>query len=415
MRPRGDRTYHDPLHGAITLSARDTTEALLIQLIDTPAFQRLRRIRQLGTASLTFHGAEGSRFTHSLGVMAVARQVCDRLIAAYPELQPYRTVVLVGALLHDIGHGPFSHTGEDIFQSNHEVWTLRILKEFQPVASLLHQFSSSLIPELAQIYDKDFALPLAWQLVSSQLDCDRLDYLMRDSYFTGAAYGNLDLDRILLALDYDPVSRQLVVIRKGLAAIEHYLVVRSFMYSQVYNHPKNIAAAWVLEQAFVRAKALLIAGKITADSTVTAWLSQPQSLSLEQYLAADDIVFTYHLQVWRSSRDLQLADLCRRYLDRDLLKALDISHLPADQQADLQTQAQQLARQAGFDPVAYIGKKVAHSRGYTLYQRGINLQTSQGLKEISDISPLVRTLTQPQERVLLLYPREIEEALKGKV
>jgi uncharacterized protein len=407
------RTYHDPLHGAITLTARDATEALLIQLIDTPAFQRLRRIRQLGTASLTFHGAEGSRFTHSLGVMTVARQVCDRLIGAYPELHPYRPLILIGALLHDVGHGPFSHTGEDIFQTNHEAWTLRILKESSPVATLLNQFSPDLISELAQIYAKEFALPLVWQLVSSQLDCDRLDYLMRDSYFTGAAYGNLDLDRILLALDYDPVSRQLVVVRKGLAAIEHYLVVRSFMYSQVYNHPKNIAAAWGLEQAFKRAQILLRQGQLTADPTVTAWLTQPShQLSLAEYLAADDIVFTYHLQRWQTGPDVQLADLCRRYLDRDLLKILEIGHYPADQQQQLQAQAQQLAAQAGLAPEIYTGTKIARSRGYTLYQRGIKLQTSQGLQEISEVSPLVQTLTQPHERVLLLYPREIETKLR---
>jgi uncharacterized protein len=342
-------------------------------------------------------------------VMAVARRVCDRLIHAYPQLRAYRTPILCGALLHDLGHGPFSHTGEDIFQSNHELWTLRILQEEGPVAKLLTHASSSLIQDLTEIYQKIFPLPLAWQLVSSQLDCDRLDYLMRDSYFTGAAYGNLDLDRILLALDYDPVSRQLVVIRKGLAAIEHYLVVRSFMYSQVYNHPKNIAAAWLLEQIFSRAKTLL--GKIPTDATVTAWLGQPiDQLHLDQYLAGDDIVFTYHLQQWQSAEDLELADLCRRYLNRDLPKALEITHFPPAQQQQLQEQAQDFAAQCGFSP-AYIGRKVAHSRGYTLYQRGIKLQTSQGLQEISEVSPLVQTLTHPQAKVLLLYPREIEAAL----
>ncbi len=110
--------------------------------------------------------------------------------------------------------------------------------------------------------------------MSSQLDCDRLDYLMRDSYFTGTSYGRIDLDRILMALRYDPVTQQLVVARKGMAAIEHYLIVRYFMYAQVYNHPKNIAASWILEQVMVRARELLQIDQLEADDTVHAWLTE---------------------------------------------------------------------------------------------------------------------------------------------
>jgi uncharacterized protein len=347
-----------------------------------------------------------------LGVMAVARRIFDRLAGRYPELQPYRPLVLCGALLHDVGHGPFSHTGEDIFQGNHETWTHRVLLESPAVTSLLNQFHPTLRENLVAIYQKQFPLPLVWQLVSSQLDCDRLDYLMRDSYFTGAAYGNLDLDRIVLALNYDPVSQQLVVVRKGLAAIEHYLVVRYFMYAQVYNHPKNIAAAWDLERVFQRARELLPTGKLWADNTVTNWLSCPsEKLSLEEYLAGDDIVFTYHLQRWQAGPDPLLADLCRRYLDRDLLKALDVSHLCETERTQLLQQTRQLLQRLGWVGDYYAGLRVALSRGYTLYQKGIKLQTQQGLQEINQVSPLVQTLTQPYQRVWLLYPREIEAEL----
>lgn len=405
-----ERTYHDPLHGAIALDGRDPTEALLIRLIDTPAFQRLRRVRQLGSASLTFHGAESSRFTHSIGVLAIARRAFDRLAKTYPQLQPYRAVVLCAALLHDVGHGPFSHTGEEVFGSNHEHWTSRILQESLPIREALDILDPTLLEQMLQVYLKKHPIPLVWQLVSSQLDCDRLDYLMRDSYFTGASYGRIDLDRILMAMRYDPVTQQLVVARKGMTAVEHYLIVRYFMYAQVYNHPKNIAACWVLQQAFVRARELLQQGMLEVDDTVKAWLSGDcAQLPLQQYLAADDGVFTYHLQRWQTSDDLLLADLCRRFLDRDLPKALDVTHLAQEERQTLLQAVQQ--RLTPTHAAYYAGLQVSLSRGYTLYQRGIKCQTTRGLQELSELSPLVQTLTTPYERAWLIYPRAIAPAL----
>ncbi len=355
---------------------------------------------------MTFHGAESSRFTHSIGVLAIARRAFDRIARTYPPLQPYRAVVLCAALLHDIGHGPFSHTGEDIFGSHHEHWTGRILSESAPLRDALDAADPDLIEQIRQVYLKKHPIPLIWQLVSSQLDCDRLDYLMRDSYFTGASYGKIDLDRILMATRYDPVTQQLVVAHKGMTAVEHYLIVRYFMYAQVYNHPKNIAACWVLQQAFARARECLQQGRLDADPVVAAWLSGCcDHLPLEQYLAADDGVFTYHLQRWQQSQDSILADLCRRFIDRDLPKTLDVTHLvPAERDALLQK-----VRHGIADPAAayYAGLQVSLSRGYTLYQRGIKCQTLTGLQELSELSPLVRTLTNPYERAWLIYPRSI--------
>ncbi len=409
------RTYHDPLHGAISLERSDPVEALLIRLIDTPACQRLRRIRQLGPASLTFHGAESSRFTHSLGVMAVARRAFDRLARRYPELAPHRAPVLCSALLHDLGHGPFSHTAEEVFGTRHEAWTQRIIREHLPIHQLLEEHQRGLAEQIRQIYTHTYPLPLAWQLVSSQLDCDRLDYLMRDSYFTGASYGRLDLDRILLAMDYDPRSRQLVVGYKGLAAIEHYLMVRYFMYAQIYNHPKNMAAAWGLERTLHRARELLQENNLWADGPMTAWLHRaPQNLTLEEYLAVDDGTVTYHLQTWRHHSDPVLADLCRRFLDRDLFKALDISSCQPGEQLELQQQAAAALQALGWPPAYYVGIRVSRSRGYTLYQRGIKLLTQVGLREISQFSPLIQTLLQTSQRTILIYPREVGAHIRPK-
>ncbi len=407
------RTYYDPIHGAITLDANDPLERLLIDLIDTPACQRLRRIRQLGPASLTFHGAEASRFTHSLGVMHIARRAFDGLAKRYSELQPYRPHVLVAALMHDFGHGPFSHTAEEIFHGNHELWTRRIFLESPPVRQALDNFDPNLASDLEKVYLKQFPVSLVWQLVTSQLDCDRLDYLLRDSYFTGATYGRLDLDRILMAMDYDPLSQELTVDRKGLAAIEHYLFVRYCMYAQIYNHPKNLAAAWGLDQVVVRARQLYANGDLWADSVIGAWLTENNhELSLANYLAADDIRLVYHLQAWGESQDPLLRDLCRRYLDRDLLKAWDITDLPEAQQRARRHQAMELTKRITPSPEFYVVIRTAVSRGYTLYHRGIKTKTATGLVDIQEFSHLVLTLTQPLRRQYLMYPREIESELR---
>lgn len=411
--PKASRSYHDPLHGAITLHASDPDEALLTQLIDTPTFQRLRRIRQLGPASLTFHGAESSRFTHSLGVMAIARRAFDQIQRRYPELAPYRATVLVAALLHDIGHGPFSHTAEEVFGLQHEHWTRRMIRELPEIHDALEARATGLAAAVDQVYTHEHPIALVWQLVSSQLDCDRLDYLLRDSYFTGASYGQLDLDRILMALRFEPESGRLVVAHKGLSAIEHYLVVRYFMYVQVYNHPKNISVTWLLERAFERARSDLHVGKLEADPTVTAWLLTPDHpLSLETYLAGDDIVFTYHLQRWRYSPDPLLADLCRRYLDRDLLKTLEVTRLSVEQQNDFLHAVRTHLERQGYSGEHYSGLRRTWSRGYTTYNEGIFLHSDNAFVDIKDLSPLVQALSQPYERTWLLYPRDIHPWLR---
>ncbi|MFK8182353.1 MAG: HD domain-containing protein [Phormidesmis sp.] len=406
------RTYHDPLHGAITLSSADPVEFLLTELIETGAFQRLRRIRQLGPASLTFHGAEMSRFTHSLGVMAVARRAFDRLASMHNEIRQHRATVLCAALLHDIGHGPFSHTAEELFNSNHEQWTMAIVKDSPEVRPLLDSFSPDLWVSIQQVYTHTHPVPCVWQLVSSQLDCDRIDYLMRDSYFTGASYGQLDLDRILLALDIDPHSQQLVVERKGLAAIEHYLVVRSFMYGQIYNHPKNLSATWVLEQAFQRARELLKRDELEVDNTVRDWLmgsisESPLAIPLSQYLEGDDVTFVYHIQRWRRHQDATLADFCDRFLNRRLLKVLEVTYATPEEQENLLNNVQQQLAAEGVEAHRYSGLRHTWSKGYKTYDQGIKIKTSRGLKEINQLSPIVQTLVEPAQRTWLIYPNEI--------
>lgn len=415
MFPKQSRTYHDPLHGAISLDRQDPVEALLIALIDTPPFQRLRRIRQLGVANLTFHGAESSRFTHALGVMELTRRAFTLLSNRYPHLFLHRATVLCAALLHDVGHGPFSHTAEVIFQTHHETWTQRIIRESPWIQPLLASYAPNLSDAIAAVYAHQHPVPLVWQLVSSQLDCDRLDYLMRDSYFTGASYGHLDLDRILRSLDIDP-QNNLIVSQKGQTAVEHYLLVRYFMYAQVYNHPKNLVATWILQQAFQRARVCLTQMPTVADETMQAWLRCPeQSLTLAQYLEADDGVFTYHLQRWQAHSDRTLADLSRRFIHRDLLQTWDVSALSEDTRKTLLHHLQVGAAEQGYPPEVYCTLRQSQNLGYTLYQRGIKIDVDGELVDIKTRSPIVESLTHPHGRTWLLYPRELRPLLQEKL
>ncbi|MEO0801195.1 MAG: HD domain-containing protein [Cyanobacteria bacterium J06642_2] len=407
------RTYHDPLHGSIRLDGTNPAEALLIRLIDTPAFQRLRRIRQLDTASLTFHGAEGSRFTHSVGVLHVARRVFDRLAQHHGELASYRALTLVAALLHDVGHGPFSHAGEQMFGSHHEHWTRRILHEDPHVRDLLRDYDPELPTRIDAVYRHKSDMPLVEQLISSQLDCDRLDYLLRDSHFTGAQYGRLDLERLIAVMDYDPNRRELMIsARKGLGAIEHYLVVRYFMYTQVYQHSKSLAARFVLAKLFDRARELLAVGDLAVDPILTAWLQGPvDELPLKLYLAADDIMFQYPIRFWSEHPDPILADLARRYLDRDLFKARNLAALNVTSRQALQEAIADKLQQLHLAPEYYSGVIAAHARGYTLYHQGISLRTERGWQEIAELSPLVRELTNSQPQAWSIFPREVEDVI----
>ena len=238
------RTYYDPLHQSITLNSSIKEEKMVMELIDSAPFQRLRRIKQLGPAFLTFHGAESSRFTHSLGVFHLARRAINHLSKFDSNLKDHKFILYGAALLHDLGHGPLSHTSEEIFKINHEDWTAKLINSNQEISMILNKYGKENSKAIADlIKSRKTSKKLIISLISSQLDCDRLDYLMRDSYTTGARYGHLDIDRIISAMTIAP-DGDLAIHPKGLMAVEHYLVIRNLMYRSVYNHRLNEVCNW---------------------------------------------------------------------------------------------------------------------------------------------------------------------------
>ena len=410
----GERTYHDPLHGAIRLDGADPAEALVIDLIDTAPFQRLRRVRQLGPAFLTFHGAESSRFTHSLGVLHLARLALGQLERRNPALAEHRAVLYAAALLHDVGHGPLSHSGEEMYGLHHEAWSGRLIREHPALRDRLETYAPGTAGAVAALLEHGQYPNAAIQaLVSSQLDCDRLDYLLRDSYSTGTAYGKLDLERILAALTLAP-DGQLAITPKGLMAVEHYLVVRNLMYRSVYNHRLNVVCNWLLRQTIVSARRLGPA-EVWADPVMARWLWHCDGLDLETFLANDDIRTGYHLMRWMEEGPAELQAPCRRLLERRLLKATAVSHLEPGRRMELLAAARQLSEAAGLNAETSCGLEQRQNRGYHPYEGGLRLWDGEHLQALEQRSALVQSLTIPVELAWLIHPAEVAPKLRKLV
>ena len=407
----GERTYHDPLHGAIRLDRTDPAEALAIDLIDSAPFQRLRRVRQLGPAFLTFHGAESSRFTHSLGVLHLARLALQQLERHHLELAEHRAVLYAAALLHDVGHAPLSHSGEEMYGLHHEAWSGRLIREHPALRDRLEAHAPGTASVVADLLEHGrHPCQAIKALVSSQLDCDRLDYLVRDSYSTGTTYGRLDLERILAAFTLAP-DGQLAITPKGLMAVEHYLVVRNLMYRSVYNHRLNVVCNWLLNQAIATARRLG-PKRVWADQVMGRWLWHCDSLDLESFLANDDIRTGYHLTRWMEEGPEELADPCGRLLERRLLKATEVSQLSQEQRLQVLAEAGQLAEEVGFAAERSCGLQQRQSRGYHPYKGGIRLWDGQNLQALEQRSSLVQSLTHPVELAWLIHPAEVAPRLR---
>src|SRR5689334_3787154 len=232
-----ERIYRDPVHNIIRLQTDSDEGELMMRLIDAAEFQRLRRIKQLGLGLYTYQGAEHSRFTHSLGAFHLMTRVLDRLSERHAIDPADRVAARAAALLHDVGHGSFSHVMEKLIDFHHEQRTVQvILAEETEIGTLLKSYAADLPRKVASIIEGTFRPSALAQLVSSQLDVDRMDYLLRDSLMTGAKYGIYDLEWIINALAIDETADRIYVEARGLYAVEEYLQARYYMFRQVYFH-----------------------------------------------------------------------------------------------------------------------------------------------------------------------------------
>src|SRR5918996_1697574 len=364
-----ERIYRDPVHNIIRLQTDSDEGELMMRLIDAAEFQRLRRIKQLGLGLYTYQGAEHSRFTHSLGALHLMTRVLDRLGERYAIDPADRVAARAAALLHDVGHGSFSHVMEKVLNFHHERWTIDvILSDSSEIGELLRSHSSDLPEQVASIIEGKFRPSALAQLVSSQLDVDRMDYLLRDSLMTGAKYGIYDLEWIINALAIDEAADRIYVEARGVYAVEEYLQARYYMFRQVYFHRTLRSAEAALRSIIRRALRLLDDGHEVwhAPGTPFEKILRREELSISEHLQIDDSDFVFHVKQWQNSADAILSDLSRRFTARRLFKAIDLD-MPHEQQAEFLSSAKKLVEQAGFDPEYYFVEDRASDLPYYNY------------------------------------------------
>jgi len=327
------KIFNDPVHGFITVP-----KGIVLQLIDHPYVQRLRRIRQMGLGYLVFPSGEHSRFSHALGALELMQRILNNLREKDTTISRKEfESALIAILLHDVGHGPLSHTLEHTFieDFDHEKMTLAIMKR------LNREFDGKL-EQAIKIFTGKHEKAFLHQLVSSQLDMDRLDYLKRDSFHTGVHEGSVGIDRIIKTMRV--FRGQVVIEQKGIYAIENYILSRRLMYMQVYLHKTVLAADALLKNIFTRVRELIGRGHklFYASPSLRYFLEKKPSAKnglsqelVEHYVALDDDDVFLSIKYWQDDKDPVLADLCTRFMNRSLFRTTFWSQDPTGMEKDI--------------------------------------------------------------------------------
>lgn len=411
-----EKVFRDPVHQYIHVQHQ-----VILDLIDSKEFQRLRRIKQLGTASLTFHGAEHSRFSHSLGVYEISRRICDIFHRNYSVEKigtggwddGERLITLCAALLHDVGHGPYSHTFEHIFQTNHEALTVQIIcSPKTEIYQILNRVEAGFPEKVASVIQKKYPNPQVIQMISSQIDADRMDYLLRDAYFTGTEYGTFDLTRILQVIR--PYQGGITFGMNGMHAVEDYIVSRYQMYVQVYFHPTSRAMEVILEHLLQRAKEVYLENKeIFSNHSPLLIPFLENHFTMDDYLRLDDGVLNTYFNHWLDDSDSLLKDLSYRFLNRKPLKSC---RFDKQNQEELLQTMRSLVEKTGFNPTYYTAVHSSFDLPYDFYRPESNKQRTQielqekdsTLVELSKVSQLVEALAgQGQGDQRFYFPKEM--------
>jgi hypothetical protein len=382
------KVSRDPILGYINIEYK-----VIWDLINTKEMQRLRRVHQLGGTHQVFASSEHSRFTHSLGAYENAKKIVETVDDINKLLsEEEKLTVLCAALLHDVGHGPFSHGFEAIHPIHHELYSVAIIEKDSDVNRVLKSISPEFPFLVSSVIKKTHPNPILSQIVSSQIDADRMDYLLRDAYFTGTPYGYFDIERILRVMK---VKNNIIVFKaSGVSAIENYVMGRYHMYNQVYYHPTSISYETIFSKMLTRLKDLYHSNYKFKESYryLIPFFSDEMVVNIDHFNLDEPSIFHY-AKLMQDEDDAILSDLARRFLNRDLFK-----YKVVDDERQVEEIKNQLIAK-GYDPKYYFQVERPVQVVYKRYGRqdmtAINILTSKGeIKELSDVSLIVKALSQ---------------------
>ena len=408
------KIINDPVYGFISMPCD-----LIYDLVSHPWFQRLRSIRQLGLTSYVYPGAVHSRFQHSLGAMYLTGQAIQTLRTKGVEITAAEEeAVLAAILLHDIGHGPFSHALEHslVEEMPHEMMSLLIMEE-------LNRQTGGQLTDAIAIFRGDYPRRFFHDLVTGQMDMDRMDYLRRDSFFTGVIEGSVGSDRIIRMLNVS--GDRLVVDEKGIYSVEKFLIARRMMYWQVYNHRTVVSAEKLLTSLLVRAREVTAAGMdLFAAPALEYFLQARHSAGsatenaelVRNFTALDESDILSATKVWMDSGDRVLADLCRRLVNRDLL-GIELQRNPFDRArvAELERKVEQLMQLNKDEVKFYVNTGDVYNQTYAPGTPEVRILLKSGMtKDITAVSDLFdkEALSEKVTKYYLCYPKEIFSNLK---
>lgn len=408
-----EKVFRDPVYGYVHVF-----DKLIWDLIQTKEVQRLRRIKQLGGTYMVFHTAEHSRFSHSLGVYEMARKIIRALMYCGTVLEEEeRLLVLSAALLHDLGHGPFSHSFESVFNVRHELFTERIIMEDTEVNQVLESYQKGFATKVRDVINKTYENPLVINIISSQLDADRLDYLLRDAYFTGAPYGEIDVERILRTMRV--VNNKIVYKVSGMHAIEDYLMSRYQMYWQVYLHSTGRSFDLVIQNMLRRVRELVLSGyQFRHPIGALADLFLEKDLSVETYLKFDDATISHYASLFVEEEDEVLSDFADRFIHRRLLK--EMHYVPNDEVNKNLIKIGEYMSILGINPTYYLITDHSVKTPYDYYGHKTNclpdcielLMRDGSIKEISEVSTIIKGIiaVKPKQEYKIYFPLDLIKA-----
>jgi len=398
------KVMRDPIHEYIHVDYQ-----IIWDLINAREFQRLRRIHQMGTSYQVYHTAEHSRFAHSLGVYEIIRRMVNEVKGLDEFLSEVEKIqIMCAGLLHDLGHGPFSHFFESILTPNHEKLTAMIILGDSDIHRILMKYASDLPEQIVSILNHSHPNKVMSRMISSQLDADRMDYLLRDAYFTGTSYGTFDLERILRTLRI--VDDRLVIKESGVHSVEDYIMARYHMYWQVYYHPTSRSIEAILYAFFNRMRDLIVQEpKYLEAYPMFQFLKQDHAITLKEHYQLDESSCFYGFQCASDDTDKILNDLAVRILERKLFDYADFSSSD-----DFDAMKQRLI-EMNYDPTYYLYMDKAEKRPYSPYNEDTNLiyilMPDKSIRELSQASAIVNAVVygQAKTEMKLFYPKEVNK------